>query len=125
MRRISAVLLLVLFGVSLLAPAFASEADSNLPACCRRAGKHHCSMAARSGSPQNGPGFAANTVCPLYGQTSAMQSEPLLTFGPHAVSFQIPQIVYAGGATRSQPDLSAFRAKAHLQRGPPLFNLIG
>jgi len=125
LRRISAVLLLILFSFSLLAPALASNADSNLPACCRRAGKHHCSMAAHSGSPQNGPGLAANKMCPLYGQTGAVQSESLIALGSQGVSFRTPRIVYAGGTPRIRSNLSAFRVKAHLQRGPPFFNLIG
>jgi hypothetical protein len=44
-RRAFSILLLVVFSVPLIAPAFASAPDdSQLPACCRRAGKHHCGM---------------------------------------------------------------------------------
>lgn len=82
-------------------------------------------MAAHSGSPQNGPGLAANKMCPLYGQTGAVQSESLIALGSQGVSFRTPRIVYAGGTPRIRSNLSAFRVKAHLQRGPPFFNLIG
>jgi hypothetical protein len=42
-RRILASLLVVLVGFSLIpAAAFASNAESKVPACCRRDGKHHC-----------------------------------------------------------------------------------
>jgi hypothetical protein len=45
MRRAWAALLVVLFSLPLIAPAFASGPDdSQLPACCRRDGKHHCAM---------------------------------------------------------------------------------
>ena len=46
MRRFFAVLLLAIFGSFLSAPllALSSDAESNLPACCRRDGKHHCMM---------------------------------------------------------------------------------
>ena len=40
MRRVPAILLLAVFSFSLISPAlFASETESNLPACCRRDGK--------------------------------------------------------------------------------------
>jgi hypothetical protein len=49
-RRITASLLLVLFSLSLIAPArVALDTDSKLPACCRRDGKHHCTQTTGSG----------------------------------------------------------------------------
>lgn len=45
MRRVWAAILVVLFSYPLIAPAFASlPGDAELPACCRRNGKHHCAM---------------------------------------------------------------------------------
>jgi len=45
MRRAWAAILMVLFSYPLIAPALASGPDdSQLPACCRRNGKHHCAM---------------------------------------------------------------------------------
>jgi len=45
MRRVWAAILVVLFSYPLIAPAFASGPDdAQLPACCRRNGKHHCAM---------------------------------------------------------------------------------
>ena len=47
MRRIPAILLVVLYGFSLISAAwFSPDAGSGLPACCRRDGKHHCEMTA-------------------------------------------------------------------------------
>jgi hypothetical protein len=43
-RRAIAFSLMVLFSLTLIAPLFAPDADANLPACCRRNGKHHCMM---------------------------------------------------------------------------------
>jgi hypothetical protein len=43
MRRALAMVLLTLFSLPLIAPAFALAPDeSQLPACCRRGGKHQC-----------------------------------------------------------------------------------
>jgi hypothetical protein len=46
MRRAPAALLLLVFSLPLIAPLLVSAPDeSQLPACCRRDGKHHCAMA--------------------------------------------------------------------------------
>ena len=42
-RRVLASLLLAVFSVLPLAPILLAD-DSNLPACCRRLGAHHCAM---------------------------------------------------------------------------------
>src|SRR6267142_3495182 len=42
-RVIAAALLLVFAGNTAL-PALFADPESNLPACCRRDGKHHCAM---------------------------------------------------------------------------------
>jgi hypothetical protein len=44
MRRFLAAILVLLFSYTLIAPAFVAQSDALLPACCRRAGMHHCSM---------------------------------------------------------------------------------
>ena len=64
MRRLSALALLVLFSFSLFGPAiFASDPDANLPACCRRAGKHACTML--TGQRSSGPAVQAS-VCSAF-----------------------------------------------------------
>jgi len=49
-RRIMAGLLLAVFSFSLIAPALFADEDSNLPACCRRLGEHHCTIATSPGA---------------------------------------------------------------------------
>jgi hypothetical protein len=50
-RRAFSILLLLVFSLPLIAPAFAfAPDDSQLPACCRRDGKHHCAMNMQVGS---------------------------------------------------------------------------
>jgi hypothetical protein len=44
-RRLLSISLLLLLTLPLVSPLFASSAaDANVPACCRRDGKHHCLM---------------------------------------------------------------------------------
>jgi len=51
-RIIAATLLLVFAGNTAL-PALFADPESNLPACCRRNGKHHCAMMDMAGIDQN------------------------------------------------------------------------
>jgi hypothetical protein len=50
MRRIFASLLLAVFSFPLIAPAMLASAESSLPACCRRNGKHGCAMPSAAAS---------------------------------------------------------------------------
>lgn len=63
-RRLLSIALLVAFGLPLAAPLFAStDADTLLPACCRRNGMHYCMRPAS----MPGPGWSATPMkCPLY-----------------------------------------------------------
>ncbi len=49
MRKLLSLLLLAVFSLPLLLPALAlaQGPESNLPACCRRNGAHHCMMSAQ------------------------------------------------------------------------------
>jgi hypothetical protein len=80
MRRILAITLLLAFGSPLAIPLLASVADlqskdaqSSLPACCRRNGKHHCAltMATALAGVNNGPAMQA-PPCPLYPSPSTL-----------------------------------------------------
>jgi len=51
-RIIAAALLLVFAGNTAL-PALFADPESNLPACCRRDGKHHCAMMDMAGMAQD------------------------------------------------------------------------
>jgi hypothetical protein len=62
MRRVLASLLLAIISLSLLTPVLLANASSELPACCRRFGKHHCSMPS---SPSPAGGVAINASCPF------------------------------------------------------------
>jgi len=67
MRRVLAWLLLAVFSFPLIAPAMFADAESQLPECCRRGGKHHCAMAMDEAAPA--PGVTLRSVrqrCPLY-----------------------------------------------------------
>ena len=51
MRRAFAATLVLIFSLPLIAPVLVSaSAASQLPACCRRSGKHHCAMSMEMGN---------------------------------------------------------------------------
>ena len=73
MRRALAFLLAALFSFELIAPALLASAASDVPACCRRNGKHHCAMADGSGEAPAGPSVKAlESKCPFFPKTAAV-----------------------------------------------------
>jgi hypothetical protein len=89
-RRVYALVLLLVFSFVLIAPAFASASDpeSKLPACCRRDGKHKCGMAGMGNAALNSStGVRVSPVqarCPSYptctqapAHTDVMFTEPV------------------------------------------------
>ena len=75
MRRALAFLLAALFSFELIAPALLAGAAPDLPACCRRNGKHHCAMAGMDGSggtPAGSTVKAIESKCPFFPKTTAV-----------------------------------------------------
>jgi len=67
MRRALASFLLAVFSFPLIAPALFVDAESQLPECCRRSGKHHCAMTTEEPASTTGVSFGSNQArCPLY-----------------------------------------------------------
>ena len=116
-RRLWSVLLLSVFSSSLIAPILlAQDAESNLPACCRRSGKHGCAQGA-DGSP-SGPAIQA-AYCAQFPSLNAAPVNPnvALIAAPRATSrvsltlfsLALPQeSLFFVDLTRAEP-----------QRGPP------
>lgn len=127
MRRFLSISLLLLFTLPLVSPLFAaSPTEANVPVCCRRNGKHHCTMltAAQHSSSGAGKTKAASLRerCP-YNPTSAAAIN--LPF----VADEIQRAIYA--AILSHPTCHAqtealFRisfSRSHQKRGPPFLIL--
>jgi hypothetical protein len=122
MRRVPAILLVFLFGFSLMAPALFVGGESNLPACCRRDGKHHCGMAERdmADAPSSIP--AADVLlakCPFFPNGAAVPPNPeaiLLAAAQPVRASVVSQI-----ATLAQADAGYRNSfnRSHQKRGPP------
>jgi hypothetical protein len=116
-----AIALLTLFSLSLIPPsAFASDPEAGLPACCRRAGKHHCSKVAEGFSSglvlqasrcSFFPGARVVTASPKAG----MLTTPLVSRLSHASTSAIP-------LANEAPSEVLFHSPRR-QRGPPVLLL--
>ena len=107
MRRGASILLLAIFLLGPLAAALGDN-EAGLPACCRRNGAHHCSMARMraailaSGQPivtapttcPSYPGDNALTIAPLHGLVSATAADFALRIAPHStVAAQVAALI--------------------------------
>ncbi len=128
MKRLLSLLLLMLCGLSLLAPllVFAADAEwtqSNLPACCRRSGLHQCGMSTAEQAQ-----FAArprewsrpSPPCPFQSaliattQAGTFHGAP---FPPPAVC--APALAHPSGAAQTMSRLRIARERSRHKRGPP------
>jgi hypothetical protein len=112
----------MLFSLMMILPAFAGSPESNLAACCRKNGKHHCMM--RPGIPSvTGPSFAAvGKKCPYFPHSTV--AAHLETFAP-ALSTAIFAGIVRHPAVSPQTE-AGYRAsylRSKQKRGPPSFLL--
>ena len=120
MRRAIAISLLMLFSWTLLAPLLAPGADANLPACCRRNGKHHCNCMMR-GMGQlagNRKGLTAvSEKCPCCPASACVAPSP--SCKPEAAAFHAEAVFHPAPAPQPQARSLVFFLSSHPKRGPP------
>ena len=117
MRRIAAASQVALFSWMLIAPLLAPGAEANLPPCCRRHGKHHCSMM----EPLAGGRRGVQTIqekCPF--QRVAKTTAHTAAYHPEAVAALLPGTVnQPAPPVSSEPLCRLALEHSRLQRGPP------
>jgi hypothetical protein len=115
-RRVLASLLLVLFSFSLIAPALsASDADSKLPACCRRNGKHHCTLA-------TGSGFRA-AKCAAFPSINVIPASHTAGLPGLSRSTFTALIVQPANSTQLEAHSRLSYSQTGQKRGPPAFSV--
>lgn len=128
LRKLIAIALLAVFGLPLASSLFAltPRSQSNLPACCRRDGKHHCmmSMAERNRIFGTKPEFSAPLEkCP-YCPAAILSNHRSADFVPPS-----RHMIYAGLVSHPAVVVQAecqqriSRDRAHGKRGPPASSL--
>lgn len=120
MRRLLCLVLLAVFGLPIVAPAFAlgQDPDANLPVCCRRHGKHHCAMLLEAlNRAHSGPQAVA--LCPCYPQhtVAPVAGGHLLAIHASQRSSSLLTALAPRIAAESHPRLAP--APARPSRGPP------
>ncbi|MGB9030480.1 MAG: hypothetical protein WCC27_10205 [Acidobacteriaceae bacterium] len=119
MRRAFAAALVLIFSLPLIAPLLASTPDeSQLPACCRRNGKHHCAMSMQMG---NIPSRfrVVSEKCPYspFAHSPLLRPHPYTSVSAPAASRQTAGPAAIVGAAEAGYRISADRARH--KRGPP------
>ena len=122
MRRISAILLMALFSFPLIGPVvFTEDADSKLPPCCRRNGKHHCALMAAQSESTSGP-VLQGARCSFFHPGQGVPISPGVSLSPTS------QVIFAGLLSHpaSRPQTEALcrisYSRAGQKRGPPILH---
>jgi hypothetical protein len=119
MRRSIALSLTMLFSWMLIAPLFASDAEANLPACCRRNGKHHCMMRAMERLGGTKAGFSSIAEkCPCLPESTGAVHSPV---GAPKVGEQLfaEAVFYPAYAPQTEARSRISFLSSHQKRGPP------
>lgn len=123
LRKLLAITLLALLGLPLAQPLFAltAKSEANLPACCRRNGKHHCmtGMAERSQSSSRTPQFQAPAEkCPYCPAAVAVIHDS--TFVPlTAQAIFAALTAHPATVAQTESKLRISRSRSRQKRGPP------
>lgn len=119
MRRAIAHSMLMLLIWMMIAPLLAPDAEANLPACCRRNGKHHCMMRGMQQSGSKALGFTSvHEKCPCLPESTGAVHAP--KFIPEAGPRFYAEVVFhpaCAPQTEARSRISFLRS--HQKRGPP------
>jgi len=124
LRRFLAIALLAVFGLPFVSPllAMTARSEANLPACCRKHGKHHCMMSVVERNQLDG-GKAAFTAplerCP-YAPVAILGTQHPATFAhPAWQTIHADFATYAVGDADTRSKLHIACDRTHCKRGPP------
>jgi hypothetical protein len=121
MRRLAAILLVAWFSFSLIGPVvLAADAQSNLSACCRRNGQHHCTASSQGLGSRAGWRAAR---CPAFPAAKALPAARQAIAPAHAPAAAASLPTYPVVPVRSAVLRRTGYDRTGQKRGPPLFLL--
>src|SRR5260370_41797940 len=117
-----------MFALPLVSPLFAlgTDAESGVPACCRRNGKHHCliNMVEHAEAAQHGVHFtAAVERCPYCPSAVATVHPNLLAPGISAALYA-SLVRHPAGAAQAESKHRISRDRSRQKRGLPTLSLV-
>jgi hypothetical protein len=118
MRRWLAIPMLLLFLLPFVSGFFgAGEAEASLPLCCRKGGKHHCTMFAEDPAAPKGIGVIGER-CPYLPATPGVIVLP--SFAPPSAAAIFAGVVqHASVSAQTEARRRVARDRARQKRGPP------
>jgi hypothetical protein len=117
MRRALASLLLAVFSFPLIVPVLRLDAASSLPSCCRREGKHHCSMDSAS---TNQEGMSPiQPKCSNYPSTLAVRGNSNVALFRHSPTICASLLSYSSAPAQTQAQYRVSFSRSRQKRGPP------
>ena len=120
-RRVPAILLLAFFSFSLMPPTvFLSDAESKLPSCCRRSGKHRCAMVGDQAGPSSGPTVQAGR-CDFFAGALAAPVAPAVVLPKISQTVFVPIVNCRTPRARRESLCHSWFSPADQKRGPPSF----
>ena len=123
LRRVLSILLLAVFGLTLVSPllALSPSGESGVPACCRRTGKHHCGMTVaerRQGSERGDRLRAPLELCPYASQATLAAYLKLSLAAATGTVLAAPGN-HPGGVIQTASKWRIARDRSRQERGPP------
>ena len=118
--KLIANLLLLLFASDLAVSLVPTDAESTLPACCRRDGKHQCAMmqmAPTDGSPQ-----AAAGRCPAFPKRAILAAMDSSYGLPAVLSIAGEVLSHPAGKTQTEARYRISHSRVREKRGPPFLS---
>lgn len=123
LRKLLAITLLAILGLPFATSLFAltPKSEANVPACCRRNGKHHCMMSMSQRAELSSPGMQLRAPlerCP-YCPASLVTAGHQLAAVP--VGSRVLSLLTATSTldVRVERRSMLFRDRSHPKRGPP------
>jgi hypothetical protein len=116
-----AVLLMVTLSSALAAPlfAFSTKREGNLPACCRKNGKHHCMMLAMAMDPSMKQVAAFGERCSHFPKATTAVGNTIV-FIPTTAVFYAEILSHPARSPQTEAHYRISFDRARQKRGPPL-----